>query len=875
MSLMLQSFEAPSREDNAQERAAGTPSQDMTIPGANVGLGVHVSDGEESVFLSSSVESSGEGWDEPGPGAELVVSGVSAVGSTASVPEPLVQGTALAGAGNTAPFNSSGFLQSPLTTLRTAAAGSQRALAGRSSTTGPASGRALGTPPGALSHHSLPANTTTAGAGGSPAPAPAPAPARAAAASLRPRAPLLWRLFPRCIRAGRQECCIAAEVTLPVAPSDCSVTAVRDGRPLAVRLEFLTDRQAVGDEGGDQEGADLSGGGGGGAALRRRRAARDVLRMLRPQQPDSELVLIWLVPGEAAGMVLIELHARIHDVMAGRGAGAAAATGAEAGAGVAGGAGAGTSRFAGAGGQAREDDGEGSGVANGPLHPASTGWLRTAWRSGAMPGQTRPGSLSASAAAGGVGGVGVSGGGVVGVDDTVQLGAPMALSAGAMEVGLYAAAGRRRAGATGLQPRAAGGAAAGVHSSTERLARLDGGGSGSGGTGSAGTTSTGSGGSDRRRAQSSYSTCSSGALTLVVVPDAGMEAEVCGLLSQQYQQTPLPVCGGAAAGIATGPGAAEPEATAAASGAAAGGGANAAGGVMVGGMLPGDCGVDEDDDDARARERFLWDLGAWLEFSNEQAALRRHAAAEAAEAAAMAAAMREATSGSRGIPTYTPLLRPSADGIVDYFASPLAEGGGNASAASAAASVAAPGVEAAAAARNMTPGMQGSLPRTALELLGFACSRGWAAVSTHIVLGLMDMGLSMTAINAAVQVRAGAARAWACSHACGCAHARACAAHRFACACCRSGRRAVSSPPPAPVVFSPDAHVYAPVCSWRCHFPTGRARLVRPPPGGRQRQSRADGHDGAVEELRSRGGGGGRGGRGGGSGDSGRGDRGR
>ncbi|PNW84496.1 hypothetical protein CHLRE_03g146027v5 [Chlamydomonas reinhardtii] len=188
---------------------------------------------------------------------------------------------------------------------------------------------------------------------------------------------------------------------------------------------------------------------------------------------------------------------------------------------------------------------------------------------------------------------------------------------------------------------------------------------------------------------------------------------------------------------------------------------------MVGGLLPGDCGVDEDDDDARARERFLWDLGAWLEFSNEQAALRRHAAAEAAEAAAVAAAMREATSGSRGIPTYTPLLRPSADGIVDYFASPLApglppstaEGGGNASA-SAAASVAAPSVEAAAAACNMTPGMQGSLRRTALELLGFACSRGWAAVSTHIVLGLMDMGLSMTAINAAVQ----AAHGWSALH---------------------------------------------------------------------------------------------------------------
>eukprot|EP00198_Chlamydomonas_reinhardtii_P006377 XP_001695713.1 predicted protein [Chlamydomonas reinhardtii] len=49
------------------------------------------------------------------------------------------------------------------------------------------------------------------------------------------------------------------------------------------------------------------------------------------------------------------------------------------------------------------------------------------------------------------------------------------------------------------------------------------------------------------------------------------------------------------------------------------------------------------------------------------------------------------------------------------------------------------------------PAEEGSLRRTALELLGFACSRGWAAVSTHIVLGLMDMGLSMTAINAAVQ----------------------------------------------------------------------------------------------------------------------------
>ncbi|KAG2495305.1 hypothetical protein HYH03_006577 [Edaphochlamys debaryana] len=569
-----------------------------------------------------------------------------------------------------------------------------------------------------------------------------------------PARPVLWRLFPRCVRTSLGEVCLAAEVTLGVAPSQCTVSACKGGRPLPARLEFLSDRAAAGGEADDQSIRRGRAATGMASPDTRSRAARNVLSALRPQRADSELVLIWLQPGAAPGLVLIELHAFAPGVPA------AAATAA----------------------------------AHGPPDSAL---------GAAAPANRRHAGLAQSS--------------------PVGLGA-LALGPGLsrnLEVHAISGPGQLQAllaGGIGLDASNPAAAAAGLL-----------------------------GGSACR---------SSGALSVVVVPDTGMEAEVCALLAQQYQQTPLPVSDDdapsptAAAALGAsgsltrvpppppslhswagidGPDVASAANSGSESGRTVGVAAAAALGLernegsgsddapqrrlqvppaegpgpggsggYVGPGGPASCALgvevegDEDREDARARERFLWDLGAWLERCThaansishapsevsglEAAAAGGQAAVPARSALAEAEAAAEAQLQALSFSGRQPPPPPTATATV-----PTGSGGGMQLPPRTLAGLHDPPPGSASAAAMapqgpLTPvnpaGGEGArpdfaagrevprLPRGALELLGFACSRGWPSTSTHLVLGLMDLGHSMSKINSAVQ----AAYGWSALH---------------------------------------------------------------------------------------------------------------
>ncbi|GFR42085.1 hypothetical protein Agub_g2927 [Astrephomene gubernaculifera] len=619
--------------------------------------------------------------------------------------------------------------------------------------------------------------------------------------------PRLWRLFPRCIRATNEEVCIAAEVTLGVAPSECTVTAVKGNRPLPVRLDFLSDRQATGED-TDQPNRQARGPG---AAAARRNAARIARHMLRPQRPDSELVLMWLTPGTAPGLVWIELHAHMPVTAL------------------------------------PSNDGADPLRVGGSLpHSVSANMLLFA--PAAQPpgvGAGSGGSASLSAADEG-NSVSLSGLGAAGGSQTFGLAVrPLhhALTTPSLSRTRVLAS---RAGY--LPPRAADAAAA----------------SSSGGAAEGNNSSHSSG------------AVSSGPLSLVIVPDADMETEIGELLAQQHQQTPLPVSSSSEQLLLpeqSDPPSASPAAAAAAVGiggpasgsgatvlasdaairypaAALTGGATAAlapSGPMVGSMSavrPGEVRVEgllpegeDDSEDAGARERFLWDLGAWLEAAAAHAAEREAAAALTAAAGALQqvepAALAPPTAASAApagadtgasaalggppqrqpqwlFPQYrqfqhgshlqeqqqqqeSPVQRlgPSVSEIEAAMDPMDLDSNNNGVLAPRSVPASLPALQSTAAqvadpspaapvlpplsiipdgtgllasttggVASQPPPPSQPLHRSALELLGFACSRGWAATSTHIVLGLMDMGHSMAAINAAVQ----AAHGWSALH---------------------------------------------------------------------------------------------------------------
>ncbi|KXZ41853.1 hypothetical protein GPECTOR_261g663 [Gonium pectorale] len=300
---------------------------------------------------------------------------------------------------------------------------------------------------------------------------------------------------------------------------------------------------------------------------------------------------------------------------------------------------------------------------------------------------------------------------------------------------------------------------------------------------------------------------SSGALSLVVVPDAGMEVEVCALLALQQQQTPLPVHGGEVDGEGSPSAGASGDTTQALSTPGVSIGSNGSHGSpgsqgarrrAMGAWVPtGGAGMelDEDSHDARARERFLWDLGAWLELATKHAAARQ--AAATGGAAATAAAVQElaaihgnphmefelvqlrrhwrpaqapapgsahASSGRQSWLTGQP-GNPTLHAPAPVPATAGPSSSGDPAPGRTLGALLAPGSGASAApppaltADSDAP-LPPPVPRAALELLGFACSRGWASTSTHIVLGLLDMGHTLRDVNAAVQ----AAHGWSALH---------------------------------------------------------------------------------------------------------------
>jgi hypothetical protein len=222
------------------------------------------------------------------------------------------------------------------------------------------------------------------------------------------------------------------------------------------------------------------------------------------------------------------------------------------------------------------------------------------------------------------------------------------------------------------------------------------------------------------------SCASSGPLTLVLVPDAGMEAEVCGLLARQGQQTPVPVpVPQPAAGL--GP---------ASQGAAGGAGRGLGLGPGVPGVGAGEgC---EDGEDALARECFLWDLGTWVECRAAHAV-----EAEVAALAALPGGLSVVALPPAGAEPQRPPRSLQGSGT---------SGGGSSGASRALQSLLRPS---STGARRSCRRQALRLPMPALELLGFACSRGWAATASHLVTGLLDMGFSLAEVNAGLQVRLG------------------------------------------------------------------------------------------------------------------------
>ncbi|GIL58760.1 hypothetical protein Vafri_13758 [Volvox africanus] len=553
--------------------------------------------------------------------------------------------------------------------------------------------------------------------------------------------PFLWRLFPRCLRATTEEVCIAAEATLNVAPSECRVTVIKDGIKLPVRVDFLNDRQAAGDD-NDQASRHSRGPGSSRGAMQaiaawQRRAGRDhVNQVLRSHRPDSELVLIWVTPGTSPGLMLIELHAP-QPVSSSSGGGGA---------------------YSGSSGSVQ-------------AHPAaaSTGALESAWHSPA-----------AAAAAGPVRGIREVMAAVVCWPNVQEASA---------------------ASATNL----------GGHGSRTPVSGLD-----AGGQQSMGLTASLNrnrvfglsvpGPMQRGRSDHPWPPLdgvgamrSSGALTVVVVPDAGMEEEICALLAVQHQQLPLPVTSsGPEEALGEDPAAQlshEDQEQQAASASRAGpsqtgmpqlrgdvGGA-AVGAVLGEGMTANGylAEIDEDKDDARARERFLWDLGAWLDASVRRAASRQTSAWTAETIAANAAAAAASHTASRRTllqthrgydqahqhlqhrHTQQPPRRALDDLQPVSEIEPIGEAHYDTAVQGtrAAFRTEAWGPSLRTGGRSIAvPEEQQPMPRTALELLGFACSRGWAATSTNVILGLMDMGHSMQTINTAVQ----GAHGWSALH---------------------------------------------------------------------------------------------------------------
>ncbi|GIL77123.1 hypothetical protein Vretimale_3201 [Volvox reticuliferus] len=556
---------------------------------------------------------------------------------------------------------------------------------------------------------------------------------------LRPPGPFLWRLFPRCIRTTTEEVCIAAEATLNVSPSECHVTVVKDGIKLPVRVDFLNDRQATGDD-IDQASRHSRGPGSSQGAMQaiaawQRRAGRDhVNHVLRSHRPDSELVLIWITPGTSPGLMLIELYAPPPISSSGGGGGA----------------------YSGSSGSVRAHPGA-----------ASTGALESAWHSPAAAGSAAP---------------------VRGLREAVA-----------------AAAGWPSALETSATNR-------GGDSSRTLVSELDAGGHQSMRLAAAlnrhqvfGLSAPG----PMQRGRSDHlwppldgvgAMRSSGALTVVVVPDAGMEEEICALLAVQHQQLPLPVTsGGPEDAVGEDPAAPmSPEDQEERAASASRGGpsrtavpqlrgnacsaalsAALSEGMLANGLLAE---MDEDKDDARARERFLWDLGAWLDSTVRRAAAREMSAQAAETIAATAAATAaNPTASQRALlqmyhgydqahqhlhqrhMQQQPLRRALDDIQPVSEIEPIGEAHYD---------IAIPGTRPALRAEVWAPQFrtgdcsvavpeeQQPMPQTALELLGFACSRGWAATSTNIILGLMDMGYSMQAINTAVQ----GAHGWSALH---------------------------------------------------------------------------------------------------------------
>lgn len=582
----------------------------------------------------------------------------------------------------------------------------------------------------------------------------------------------LWRLFPRCIRASTEEVCIAAEASLGAAPSECTVTAFKAGCSLPVRLEFLGDRLAAGllrgvgpvGQPGDHDDQSLvrstrstrsHGSTGQGAAATSNafsaaaawsRRTGAVLGALRPQQPDSELVLIWLTPGLSPGLVMIELHAPARSHCA-------------------------PSSFCPTGPSSMGlTTGNAPSVSSIPsnLSQASLSHYPQFQRnSGPLQPQSHPHPphrLTRSSPIdvlrehlssylteeGPVHGDATPLASLAVRHEEGQQRNPVPQRPGQQQQQLriratsapLGALDRYALGSEQADP-ARGPWSTDPHLREHQRHQQQSGGSAGGGGGGVAS------GSGMR---------SSGMLTVVVVPDGEIETEVCGLLARQHQQTPVPLTAG------QGQGQGEEEDACGAAGGGLGAGSQGAGGGA------GDLEQLEDGDDARARERFLYDLGAWFDmlctFQQQQQQRQEVQQQRRTYPDGVAA---EAQGGGNSGATSTAL--PDAPGATTLTAEawtpthwsamsaadlPLRslgphghvygtgqEGGG-----------------AAAATGGRDGQSEEQLPAAAVELLGFACSRGWAATSSHIVTGLMDMGFRMTRINAAVQ----SAHGWSALH---------------------------------------------------------------------------------------------------------------
>ncbi|EFJ45418.1 hypothetical protein VOLCADRAFT_94260 [Volvox carteri f. nagariensis] len=565
------------------------------------------------------------------------------------------------------------------------------------------------------------------------------------------------------------------------------VTAVKDGVKLPVRLDFLNDRQATGDD--TDQPSRLPGSSRAAmqaiAAWRRQASTDQVNQVLSAHRPDSELVLIWVIPGASPGLMLIELHAPPSFVSAaGDGLGDGNST-------------------------------RSSGSAAPHRIAASTGALESAWRthgiaaSGVGPAWPMRGLREAAAAMAAA----------ECLAPTINVGTGSAQAIGPAAAAAAAAGSNNADGSDRLTGEAgAGGRQPAALTASLNRARV---------FGLSAPGPVQQGGQERRLFGAMGwrgVMCSSGALTVVVVPDAGMEGEVCALLAMQHQQLPLPVCpeeslgenppipqslqslqrqqqqqGQPFAGVPLDMGPSRVYASAQPSvgiestvAAVTVGNLGFAGNDegAVGGLLAK---LDkEDKDDARARERFLWDLGAWLELTGRRAAAREAVATgptdgiagvAAANAARSAASLRQAPGRAvRGSDQAQQRLsqqqqqrqhsaqHPQAQQrrvLGDLLPVSEIEALGGAPH-NAGITRVAPGlgletwVAPPRTGEQLTTvaNAQQPMPQTALELLGFACSRGWAATSTHIVLGLMDMGFSMHAINASVQ----GAHGWSALH---------------------------------------------------------------------------------------------------------------